>query len=229
MEPLNRRDVEQLIEANGGTAEMLCLVERDMHGASLSEADLHGASLYKADLHGADLVGSDLQEAKMGRANLQNVNLFDANLRGTRFVGADLQQAKLLWANLQDADLEDAKLQGAVLRHADLRAACLTGANLQGANLAGVRISPDTNLEGVNWDKNYVSVLERNGDYEAATALYRRLKEWYRGAGMLKVAGDFHYREEEAITKARWQGLGRTFKERLATAWLQLREKGAKK
>jgi hypothetical protein len=82
----------------------------------------------------------------------------------------------------------------------------------------------------VKWDKDYISVLEREGNYEAAISLYRRLKEWYRGAGMLKIAGEFHYREEEAITKAKWEQLSREFKEfkqRLVTAWEQLRGKNS--
>ena len=246
-EPLNQQDVERLIKANGGTAEGLCLVERNMQGASLSGADLYGASLYKADLRGADLVGSDLHEAKMGRANLQNVNLFDANLRGTRFVGADLQKAKLAWAELQGADLEDAKieqanlqgaslkdanLRGAKLGHADLSNANLQGADLSNADLKGasllrVRISSDTDLTGVMWDDDYKSPLERQGNYLGAEDLYRRLKEWHEFAGLRTIAGEFHYREREAARKAEWQKLGEEMGELvrpISSAWQRLKE-----
>ena len=140
------------------------------------------------------------------------MSLQDANLRGTRLSGADLQKANLVLADLHGSDLE--------------------GADLRDANLAGARISPDTNLEGVNWDNDYISVLERRGDYEAAISLYRRLKEWYRGAGMIKIAGDFHFREMEAQRKAGrqqfWkeiQQFGWEFKEfkgRLALEWKRL-------
>jgi len=150
-EPLTWEDVERLIEVNGGTAEGLHLVERDMLGA---------------DLRGADLAGASLQ-------------------------GASLWEAKL-----------------------------------QGASLEGARISPGTNLEGVEWDPKYISALERRGDYEAASAVYRRLKEWYRGAGMLSIAGEFHYREREASHKAGWQRSGRQFKTELVAAWRRFRGKG---
>ena len=48
-EPLNREDVERLKEANGGSAEKLYLVERDMHGASLYKADLDIAAYNEVD------------------------------------------------------------------------------------------------------------------------------------------------------------------------------------
>ena len=72
-ELLTREDVERLIEANGGTAEGLYLVSRDLQDADLRYANLQGANLWRANLQGADLSG----------AKLQGADLFGADLQGT--------------------------------------------------------------------------------------------------------------------------------------------------
>ena len=211
-EPLNRQDVERLIEVNGGTAEGLYLYQRNLQQIQLpwinksGEArpfDLQGVVLADAKLEAANLYLADLQRADLARANLQEANLGVADLRGSN----------LFKANLESSNLSETNLRGARL----------TYANLTGANLWFAHISPETDLEGVNWDDRYISVVERKGDYEAAIALYRRLKEWYRGAGMLIIAGEFHYREQEAIRKAQWQRLGSGFRGQLVTAWQRLK------
>lgn len=236
-EPLIREDVERLIEVNGGTAERLVLNRRDLGGANLREANLQsanlratnlqGANLWRANLQGANFRGANLQGASLQRANLQGASLWEANLQGASLRGADLQGASLWEANLQGADLRATNLQGADLRWANLQGANFRGAMLQEASLAEASISPDTDLEGVQWDPKYISALERHGAYEAASAVYRWLKEWYRGAGMLTIAGEFHYREQEASHKAGWQRLVRQFKKELVTAWRELKGRDA--
>lgn len=225
-EPLNREDLERLIEVNGGTAEGLYLPERHLGAINLYpiRRDSHG-HLQPFNLRGAILAGCVFHKAMMFSVDLQDADIAWTNLHGACLYGADLRGANLFSADLCKANLSEAKLQRAKLTHA----------NLRDANLAWVEISQETDLEGVKWDKDYISILERKGDYEAAIALYRRLKEWYRGAGMLKIAGEFHYREEEAITKARGQQfwkeikqLGSQFKEfkrELKEVWLQLKRK----
>ena len=207
-EPLNREDVERLIKTNGGTAEELYLVGRHMEGIDLGETDLSGAILVSAILERANLWGANLRTAQLDDANLQSAQLF----------AAKLQEASMSGADLRESNLSDSDLRGAVLRFA----------RLQGVDLDGTRISGDTDLGDVEWDKGYISVLERKGDYESAIALYRRLKEWYHYAGMSTVAGEFHYREREANRKLRWQRLGnefRDFKRSLAESWRKLRNK----
>lgn len=221
-EPLTREDVERLIEVNGGTAEGLYLPERDLSAINLYPSDSHG-HLQPFDLRGAILARCVFQKALMFSIDLQEADIAWANLQGACLYGADLRGANLFSADLSNAYMAEVKLQGAKLTHADLR----------DANLKWVEISQETDLEDVKWDKDYISVLERQGDYEAAIALYRRLKEWYRGAGMLKIAGEFHYREMEAQRKAGRQQLWKEikqfgdefkeFKEQVASEWKKLR------
>lgn len=59
--------------------------------------------------------------------------------------------------------------------------------------------------------------------------VYRHLKEWHEGAGMLTIAGEFHYREEIALSKRQWQHLCSEFKELLSPLvalrqWLKRRQ-----
>jgi hypothetical protein len=212
-EPLTREDVERLIEANGGTAAGLYLPLRDLRGINLGlRTDQEGKS-QPFKLQGIVLADSNLKQAELGFANFNGADLARCNFQGAGLYGADLRQANLFGADLHGANLREAKLQGSRLAESDLH----------NTKMWWVEISRDTDLEGVKWDKGYFSVLEREGDYEAATALYRRLKEWYRGAGMLTIAGEFHYREQEANRKAQGRRLGRQFKEGLAAAWRRLR------
>lgn len=163
-EPMTREDVERLIEINGGTAEGLYLFKRNLSGIELLEASLRGAILAESKFYKAMIFSVDLQEAELARANFHGANLNCSDLRDANLFSADFSKAYMI----------EVKLQGAKLTHADLR----------DANLKWVEISHETDLEGVKWgkdNKDFVSVLERQGDYEAAVALYRRLKEWYRG------------------------------------------------
>ena len=196
-EPLNREDVERLIEANGGTAEELSLNLRDLSGANLSDCDLKKATLNRSNLRATDCSGADLQDTGLLEADLRGANLQGANLKGARLCLAKIQGASLYYADLHDANLE------------------------------GAQISSDTDLVGVNWGPKYMSVLEKQARYDEAISLYRRLKEWYHYAGMSTIAGEFHYREREAARKAEWQRLGnefRDFKGTLADAWRKFRQ-----
>ena len=79
----------------------------------------------------------------------------------------------------------------------------------------------------MDWDPGYKNILERENHYEEARDVYRRLKEWYRAAGMMDIAGEFHYREREADRKAQLKRFGtefRQFKREMAGAWNQLKE-----
>jgi hypothetical protein len=214
-EPLTWEDVERLRMVNGGTAEEL----------NLSRRRIRGENLIRANLRGAYFLGADLQSASLVGANLQSTNLRFANLQDAWLTLAELQSANLWEANLQDVHLSGARLQGANLREAHIEGANLRNAELQGANLQEAKISPLTNLEGVKWDAKYISVLEQRGEYEAASGVYRRLKEWHRARGMLTIAGEFHYREQEASRKAKGQRLIRQFKAELAEAWRRLKGK----
>lgn len=206
-EPFERGDIDRLIGVNGGTAEELHLVNRNLQNAQLEWIKLQGADLREANLQGAHLQSADLQGADLRRANCQDAELGSAKLQGADLLGADFQRAHLIRTQLQGADLR--------------------GADLRGANLKRAHITPDTDLEDVKWGKNYISVLEWERDYEGAIALYRRLKEWYHYAGMNTVAGEFHYREREAARKAEWNQLRNELGELgrpVASAWKRLKQ-----
>jgi hypothetical protein len=193
-EPLTREDVERLIEVNGDTAEELELSWRDIRSINLeARLNSHKGEFQSFNLQGIKLFRANLQDAKLFNANLQNAVLGYANLVGAALFEANLQNARLWFANLQGAGLAMADLQGANLHGAELAGADFQWAKLQATNLKAVQISSDTNLEGVEWDKDYISFLERQGDYEAANSVYRQLKESYDRTAMRGIAGKFHY------------------------------------
>lgn len=234
-----------LAQANlqGAYLDFANLRDVSLNAAHLAGAKVFGAKLEKssfllANLEEADFSGADLQGVLLSPAYLTGANFSNADLRGAILDGNDLEKASFTGAKLQGADLTGCKLGGnnleevnlrdGLLEKADLRGTNLSRCDLRGANLARAQISPETNLEGVVWDKDHVSVLEVEQKYEAAIALYRHLKEWHERAGMSRIAGEFHYREREAARKAEWQRLGQDFKEyryHLVGAWQRFRGK----
>ena len=227
----------------GAYLDFANLTGANLNAANLDKAKLFGAKLQKvsfllASLQEADLSGATLQGALLSPAYLTGANFSNSDLSGAILEDNDLEHVALNGANLRGADLRGCKLQGnnleridirdSQLQKSDLRGTNLSGCDLRGANLASARISSDTDLEGVIWDKGYISILEGEQRYQEAISLYRRLKEWHQFAGMGTVAGKFHYREREAARKAEWQRLGHDFKEfkrELVAAWRQFRGK----
>ena len=168
------------------------LVMCNLEGADLANADLHESDLYKDNLRGAILTHADLSETNLGMADLSGADLSGANLRGASLWLANLTGAKL-WS-------------GVVLSEADLTGADLTGADLSGADLQGtclrrIRLDGYTNLEGVTWEGNFISKLERIKDYKDAESSYLQLKIWHQNHGDYDKAGEFHYRESECKRK----------------------------
>ena len=144
-EPLNREDVERLIEVNGGTGESLDLTRRDIRKINLWRGlredkdvlpfELAGANLSWSDLRAANLSGADLQEARLFLADLRESDLKWTNLQECHLRSANFQGADLSYADLRDAELQDSDLEGATMVRANMRDAELRGANLRGANL----------------------------------------------------------------------------------------------
>ena len=172
-----------------------------------------------------------LSTANISEANFDKVSMVRSNIQGADLSYAKLNEARLDWVNLDDATLQYAALTGASLKSARITDCDLSYANLQDANLIGAFISPGNRLDGVNWGKDYINALERNGDYQEATALYRLLGEWHETAGFLSVASKFRYREMEARRKEQLKSLtgefsgGRVF---LTQIWENLRKNGNK-
>ena len=67
--------------------------------------------------------------------------------------------------------------------------------NFDGAFLSAMRIDGQTNLEGVDWGRKFVSEWERIRLYRNAQVLYRQLNTWHRNHGYSDIAGEFLYRE----------------------------------
>ena len=112
LEPLNRQDVERLIEVNNGTPEGLYLYHRDMSGIDLGLGHDKFQGIQIFDLWGAVLADSKLTGANLGFANLKNADLARADLSHANLFATELQRANMFGANLVDANLEEAKLQG---------------------------------------------------------------------------------------------------------------------
>ena len=188
---------------------------------SVTPTQLDGAILNLANLSHCDFRWASFDNAGMVRSNLQGANLSYANLK----------EARLDWAKLDDATLQCAALTAASLKSARITDCDLGRADLQDVNLIGAFISPGTRLEGVNWGKDYINALERNGDYQEAAALYRLLGEWHETAGFLSIASKFRYREMEARRKEQLKSLTGEFsgvRVFLTQIWENLRKNGNK-
>ena len=188
------------------------LLETSLRGAKLNNANLEGATLMSAKLQGTYLSWAELQGAVMKRAELQS-----AHLLWTKLQGANLSRAVL-----QNADIREANLEGAYMSSAILQGANLQGANLQDANLYRTRfdstylwlvnLETAKNIKYIIWgdslDNRYFIGEEIEADstktyedFRIAEIAYRDLKTLYKKELMDDVAAEFHYRENEVITK----------------------------
>ena len=172
----------------------------DLSGAQLAKADLCVADLRNANLHGvnlqeASLLAANMQGARLWHTTLQEARLWNANLQGAdlttaNLLRADLRGAKLQHAILREANVQAATLWGACLRHADLEGTYLEradlscgdarpGADLTGARLRSVRMSAETNLDGVTWGPQAAirwSLLRAGRAWDVA----RQIMRWRR-------------------------------------------------
>ena len=188
LEPFRFKDVTDLIRVNGGTAEDMDLSRRDLHDIDLSVPPPdEPTNLVGIILRGAELQGANLARVRLNRADLRGAELADCNLSDAELRGALLVGAVLIGAHLEDSDLSGADF---------------SRANLCGAHLKGAIISPETNLQEVEWDPGFQNVLERDRHFDEAADLYTELKEWYRRNQIHAMADQFQYREGEARTKA---------------------------
>lgn len=175
------------------------------------------------------LDGAVLSAANISGANFDKAGMVRSNLQGANLSYAKLNETRLDWAKLDDATLQYAALTAASLKSARITDCDLSHADLQDANLIGAFISPGTQLDEVNWGKDYINALERNGDYQEAAALYRQLGEWHETAGFLSIASKFRYREMEARRKDQLKSLTGEFsgvRVFLTQIWENLRKNG---
>jgi hypothetical protein len=181
--------------------------------------ELEDCEVTPTNLVGAVLPGADLSKADFRWANLSGVTLAWGKLDSANLAHADLSKSNLNQASLERTNLRSTILDGASLENSRVLDADLSEASLKGVSLEGVFLSPLTKLDGVQWDSDFISPLEINGDYESAARQYRQLKEWYDRAGKRDIAGKFHYREREAEREAEWQSI----KEALSSIWRRVR------
>lgn len=158
----------------------------------LDGADMNLSSLSGSDLRGASMRGATFTRGQMISADMSYVDLTGANLVWVKMDGLNLRRA-----NLSDADLERARILDVNLTYTDL----------SDANLSGIFFSHGTKFEMAIWDAHYISILERNGQYQDAIELYRNLMAWHEVAGIRDVAGKFYYRMKESQRKAKLKSL----------------------
>ena len=158
-----------------------------------------------------------LDGAIMNPSILSGSDMRWASMRGATFTRGEMLSTDLSYVDLTGANLTWVKMDGAVFRRARLREAILerarmldvdlTYTDLQDASLSGIFISHGTKFEMAGWDRDYISVLERNGQYQEAIELYRNLMAWHEVAGLRDVAGKFYYRMKESQRKAKVKSL----------------------
>ena len=173
---------------------------------------LDGVVLDLANITRADFRWASIRGAIMTRCQLLNSDLSYA----------DLSESCMDWAKMGDTVFRMSSLQGATLKSARIVATDFSLANLQDADLTGTFISAVTDFSDAKWDKKYICRAEREGNYKDAEVLYRNLKRWHNRNGDSKIAGEFHYREMEAIRKGEWAEIKQEYKEnnkQLKEAW----------
>lgn len=164
----------------------------------LDGVDMNLSILSRSDLRGAIMRGATFTRGEMVSADLSYVDLSDANLQWVKMDGAVFRLARL-----RGADLERSRMLDVDLTHTDL----------QDASLSGISFSQGTRFEMARWDRDYISVLERNGRFQEAITLYRELMAWHEVARLKDAAGRFYYRMKESQRKAKLQSLGEHFRE----------------
>ena len=173
---------------------------------------LQGADIISANLQGADLSDADLRGANLYKANLQEAKLWLGRLQGANLRVALLQRANLRGAHLDSANLWRADLQGADLRGASLQDADLLGARFDTTYLQSVDLGTAKNIRYIVWgdtlEPRYFIGEEKLADstrtekaFRDAEITYRDLKSFYQKELMYDIAAEFHFRENEVITK----------------------------
>ncbi|VVE90792.1 pentapeptide repeat-containing protein [Pandoraea bronchicola] len=107
-----------------------------MDNASFQQAKLHGARFIAGSAHGMTLIGAKAKRSQWTSMSMPKAQVLGADLRGAAFRQCVLTE----W------DARGAKLNGAFFESCDLR-----NARFCGASLKHLRIGPDCNLAGTQW------------------------------------------------------------------------------
>lgn len=140
--------------------------------------------------------------ANLGEANLQGADLWHANLRGANLRYAMLQGASLRYTMLQGVNLTSAKLQDADLFGAIFDSTYLWQVNLgEARNIRYIVWGDSINNRYIIGEEKEADSTKSDEDFCKAEITYRDLKAFYKRELMNDVAMEFHFRENQVITK----------------------------
>ncbi len=200
----------------------------NLENANLMYAELRGADFDSARLLNVELYNAEIDSACLKKANLSNTNMTLANCNGANFQGSNLLNAQMIKAELWDADLQGANLfnvnfQGAYLSSAKVRDADFFGARFDSTRLSFTNLG-EAKVRYILWGANHhkgYTLGEENDlwtetDHSKRELLaqivedtYRDLESIYRAEGRLSIADEFHYRQNDVLTRnyASWNPL----------------------
>ncbi|NQW18700.1 MAG: pentapeptide repeat-containing protein [Chloroflexi bacterium] len=138
---------------------------------------------------------ADLRYVEFDNSKLHWADFREAHLPNASFRGAVLERVDLRDAVASDCDFSAAQFTNVKTTHVDLRDSCMAGADLSGTHF------DTTFLTGIQWDEKFVVKQESVGEYQKSVIVYRELTRAHTTAGDRSLAGEFHYREEEAYRK----------------------------
>ncbi|MDP2919587.1 MAG: pentapeptide repeat-containing protein [Dehalococcoidia bacterium] len=181
----------------------------DLSNLDCSQECFNKARLFRAKFNGSNLEAAEFKECVLDYATFNLGAIGQSKLTGADFQGASLEHAEFRGANVSVVKFSGDETDGVLVSHparfqdtnfldadlfrADFKGCFLYGVKFEGASLRGSNIF-EAHLEDVNWG-NFVIGEEKKGEYWFAETVYRRLKDWYRNAGMEDVAGEFFFRE----------------------------------
>jgi hypothetical protein len=186
--------------------------QADLRGIPLKRVFLDDADLRGAWLQGANISEGRLRHSLLEGANLQGANLYSADLEGAHLELCNLQSASLRKSNLQRTDLRSANLQNTILTEADLEDTDLFRAVFDSTSLFQVNLEAARNIRYILWGDHsgnrYVIGEEKQArianfdiNFRRAENTYKDLKALYKKELLEDIAKEFHYRENEIITK----------------------------
>lgn len=122
------------------------LSEARCGGVTFAKARLDAASFQQAKLHGAGFADGSAHGVKLIGAKAKRTRWTSMAMRKAQALGADLRGAEFRQCVLTEWDARGAKLNGAFFTSCDLR-----NARFCGASLKQLRLGPDCNLAGTQW------------------------------------------------------------------------------
>ena len=189
----------------------------DLSQSNLRKANLRKVNLEKADIIGADLQGVDCTESDLSKVDLTNANLSESDLSEGNLTGTCLNDATLSRVNLDQTEMVESDLSQATARSASFNGANLEDATfvrteLRDANLRNTRLYQtlfsDTRINSntdfgekstyENPDTDLGEQYENTSRWEAASWVYRRLRDLHEENAMSEKAREYHVRKEEA-------------------------------